>query len=56
MLRGRLSELLELGRAAFLGSTSVGFALFANDEGAEAVTILRKADASIYAVKKDLGA
>jgi diguanylate cyclase (GGDEF)-like protein/PAS domain S-box-containing protein len=51
-LQRRLSESYELGGARFLGSASIGFALFEGVEEEDAAFLLRKADASMYAVKK----
>lgn len=51
-LERRLSESYELDGAMFLGSASIGFALFEGIENEDAASLLRKADASMYAVKK----
>lgn len=54
-LQLRLSEPYDLGGARFLGSASIGFALFEGTEEEDAAFLLRKADASMYAAKKRHG-
>lgn len=55
MLRRRLSDPYDLEKSTFLVSASIGFALFDGAEGGDAASILRKADASMYAAKKRHG-